>query len=240
MAILAGMVGSWARTRPVARSLDEICYGKLLVITRNAPTTWYIDRDDRPLARNTSWPRRSPRAGVETEYVLEDTVDEMGWSRPARGTWQPPADDHARAPQVVPLRPGISTGDPAGWSAAGGPQPEDLSELAELRIEVIANSSYAELLHDLELEGYRVPDWTAVRDTTTEELLRKVWQRELACTVADSTIVAINRRCFPDTGRRRCWLSREPRRVAWVRARITGAGSWMSGRDALDGHRGCA
>ncbi|MDX1609002.1 MAG: membrane-bound lytic murein transglycosylase MltF, partial [Halofilum sp. (in: g-proteobacteria)] len=45
---------------------------------------------------------------------------------------------------------------------------------------------------------YPVPEWTEVDRETTEQLLRRVWQRDLECTVADSNIVAINRRYFPE------------------------------------------
>jgi len=208
-----------------ARSLEAIqASGKLVVLTRNAPTTWYIGRDDRPTGPEYELVEAfADHLGVEAEYVLEDTVDRILESiergegdlaaagltitreRRERYRFGPPYQPVTQ--QVVCRR--------------GGPQPEDLRELSELHIEVIANSSYAELLHDLELEGYRTPDWTAVEGVTTEELLRRVWERRLSCTVADSTIVDINRRYFPElvTPMR---LSR-PQQLGWVLPRDSDA-----------------
>ncbi|MDZ7829834.1 MAG: membrane-bound lytic murein transglycosylase MltF [Halofilum sp. (in: g-proteobacteria)] len=201
-----------------ARSLEAIqASGSLVVLTRNAPTTWYIGREDRPTGPEYELVEAfADYLGVEAEYVLKDTVDQIlvaiergeadlaaagltiTRERRQRYRFGPPYQSVTQ--QVVCRR--------------GGPQPEDLRELAELRIAVIANSSYAELLRSLELEGYRTPEWTALEGVTTEELLRRVWERKLPCTVADSTIVDINRRYFPElvTPMR---LSRE-QQLGWV------------------------
>ena len=40
--------------------------------------------------------------------------------------------------------------------------------------------------------------WEETDSLSTEQLLYSVWQRELDCTVADSNIVDINRRYFPE------------------------------------------
>ena len=76
--------------------------------------------------------------------------------------------------------------------------PESVEELVGLDIAVIADSSYAERLRALEAEEHPGLEWTARTDTTTEELMREVWRRELDCTVADSSIVDINRRYYPE------------------------------------------
>ena len=216
--LLAAGLLAWPGADAGARSLDEIqSSGRLVVLTRNAPTTWYIGRHDRPTGPEHDLVEAFAQwLGVDAEYVLMDTVGEIlaavergegdfaaagltiTRERRQRYGFGPPYQSVTQ--QVVCHRDGV--------------QPEDLRELAELRIAVIAESSYAELLHDLEREGYRTPEWSAVEDTTTEQLLRRVWRRELACTVADSTIVDINRRYFPElvTPMR---LSRE-QQLGWV------------------------
>jgi len=208
-----------------ARSLEAIqASGKLVVLTRNAPTTWYIGRDDRPTGPEYELVEAfADHLGVEAEYVLEDTVDrilesiERGEGDLAAAGRTTPRERRERYRFGPPYQPVTQQ----VVCRRGGPQPEDLRELSELHIEVIANSSYAELLHDLELEGYRTPDWTAVEGVTTEELLRRVWERRLSCTVADSTIVDINRRYFPElvTPMR---LSR-PQQLGWVLPRDSDA-----------------
>lgn len=216
-----GLLGTYqppAAAEPAARSLEAIkASGRLVVLTRNAPTTWYIGRDDEPSGPEYELAEAfAAWLGVEVEYVIRDTIgdileainrgegdlaaagltitrDRRRWFR-----FGPPYQEVIQ--QVVCRRDGV--------------QPEDLRELSQVRLEVIARSSYAELLRDLEQEGYRTPEWSEVEDTTTEELLRRVWLRELDCTVADSTIVAINRRSYPElvTPMR---LSR-PQQLGWV------------------------
>jgi len=216
--LLALAVGVSAAAPAGARSLAAIkASGELVVLTRNAPTTWYIGREDRPTGPEHDLAEAFAEwLGVETRYVLRDTVNEIlealergeGDLAAAGLTITRERKRHYRfGPPYQPVTQQLVC-------RRGGVQPEDLHELSRIEIEVIANSSYAELLHGLEREGYRTPQWTAVEGTTTEELLRRVWKGELACTVADSTIVAINRRYFPElvTPMR---LSRE-QQLGWV------------------------
>jgi membrane-bound lytic murein transglycosylase F len=76
-------------------------------------------------------------------------------------------------------------------------QPETIEELVGLKIKVIAGSSYVERLQVLR-EQYPGLAWKETDSEDTEQLLRAVWQREIDCTVADSNIVDINRRYFPE------------------------------------------
>lgn len=172
-----------------------------MVLTRNAPTTWYFGRDGRPTGPEhdlveafASW------LGVEAVYEHRGSVGDI-LEAVNRGD-----GDLAAAGLTI-------TRDRRRWFLFGPPyqavtqqvvcrrdnvQPESLRELARVRIAVIADSSYVELLQALEREGRPTPEWTAVEDTTTEELLRRVWLGEIDCTIADSTIVDINRRYYPE------------------------------------------
>jgi membrane-bound lytic murein transglycosylase F len=78
-----------------------------------------------------------------------------------------------------------------------GPRPRRLPDLPNVELLVIEKSSYVERLGELQdtLPGLR---WEATADLVTEEILARVWRKELDCTVADSTIVAINRRYHPE------------------------------------------
>jgi len=62
---------------------------------------------------------------------------------------------------------------------------------------VIAGSSYVERLQILRQQHPEL-SWKETRTEDTEQLLRAVWKREIDCTVADSNIVDINRRYFPE------------------------------------------
>ncbi|PWG65368.1 membrane-bound lytic murein transglycosylase MltF [Sediminicurvatus halobius] len=175
--------------------------GELVVITRNAPTTWYIDRDDQP-------------AGPEHD-LIKSLAAELGLAV----RWK-------MVPTVAEALAGIANGE-ADIAAAGltiteareerfrfGPpyqqvtqqvvcrrdnvQPETVAELVGLEIEVIAGSSYSERLSELQANGHPDLAWRETAEVDTEALLRRVWEREIDCTVADSTIVDINRRYYPE------------------------------------------
>ena len=64
-------------------------------------------------------------------------------------------------------------------------------------IRVIANSSYVERLKELQ-QDYPELQWQEVADTSTEQLLEQLWQKQNDCVLADSNIVNINRRYYPE------------------------------------------
>lgn len=174
--------------------------GKLIVLTRNAPTTWYIGRDDEATGPEHDMAEAfAAHLGVEAEFRVEPGVPEIlaaleagegdlaaaGLtildSRRDRFAFGPAYQDVTQ--QVVCRRDNV--------------QPETVEELVGLDLEVLANSSYSRRLRELGKE-YPQLKWRETSERTTEELLRAVWERELDCTVADSTIVDINRRYYPE------------------------------------------
>jgi membrane-bound lytic murein transglycosylase F len=78
----------------------------------------------------------------------------------------------------------------------GSASPKSLDSLAGT-LEVVAESSHAERLHQLQQE---YPDLTFEenRELQSEELLYLVWEQLIDYTVADSNEVAINRRFYPE------------------------------------------
>ncbi|BCO30201.1 membrane-bound lytic murein transglycosylase F [Thiohalobacter sp. COW1] len=174
--------------------------GKLVVLTRNAPTTWYIGRDDAPTGPEHDMVEAfAAHLGVEAEYRVKAGVPEILQaleagegdlaaagltrldSRREQFAYGPAYQDVTQ--QVVCRRDNV--------------QPETVEELVGLELEVIADSSYSRRLQQLRQDHPRL-EWQETAERTTEELLRAVWERELDCTVADSTIVDINRRYFPE------------------------------------------
>lgn len=56
--------------------------------------------------------------------------------------------------------------------------------------------------------------WQEVKDVDTETLLENVWRKKIDCTIADSNIVSINRRYYPELSVRFDVTKPEP--LAWV------------------------
>jgi len=91
--------------------------------------------------------------------------------------------------------------------------PNDEKDLAEFELIVIKGSSYVEQLKLLRVD-YPDLKWNTVEEKGTEQLLKQVWEGENVCTVADSNIVDINRRYFPEL--EVAFNLTEPQPLAWV------------------------
>ncbi len=185
-----------------SRSLAEIREaGTLVVVTRNAPTTWYIGRDGEPSGPEHDLVESFAESiGVAVEYELRGTVAdaldavENGQADLAAAGLTRTEDRRDRfrfGPAYQPVTQQVVC-------RRDNVQPESVADLIGLDIEVIADSSYVERLEALKADGHPELEWRADPQVDTEQLLRRVWEREIDCTVADSTIVDINRRYYPE------------------------------------------
>ncbi len=182
-------------------SVDDIRRrGELVVLTRNAPTTVYEDRDG--LLAGPEHDLLSAFAaemGVALRYRFLDTVGEILDAMRAGGP-------HLAAAglTVTELRkeeflfgPPYRTVQQELVCRRGGVVPKNTEQLVGANITVIEDSSYADTLYEISLglEGF---EWNVTKDLDTEGLLERVWSQELDCTVADSNIVDVNRRYYPE------------------------------------------
>jgi len=183
------------------RSLDEIrADGTLVVLTRNAPTTWYVDRHGQPAGPEHDLVTGFAESiGVEARFERLPTVDailkalEQGKGDLAAAGLT--ATDERR--QRFRFGPSYQQVTQQVVCRRGGNTPESVEDLVGLDLEVIASSSYVERLEALR-ENHPELEWEASYRKTTEQLLEDVWARRIDCTVADSTIVDINRRYYPE------------------------------------------
>ncbi|MFB6260923.1 MAG: membrane-bound lytic murein transglycosylase MltF, partial [Thiohalorhabdaceae bacterium] len=95
----------------------------------------------------------------------------------------------------------------------GGPIPGDWEELPEVELLVLEETSYVERLraikqvvHDLE--------WQETGVLSTEQILERVWRGKVDCTVADSHIVALNQRYYPEL--KVAFPITEKQKLAWA------------------------
>lgn len=199
-----------------ADRLDSILQEKILtVVTRNAPTTWYEGRDgnagfEYELAKSFAAyinvelkivPRDSVSGVLEMIRQGEVDIAAAGLTRTAErenGFLFGPTYQEVRQ-QVVCRR--------------GGARPKNVADLADVELMVPANSSYKERLQSIKTR-YPEIDWREDENLNTENLLEQVWKKELECTIADSNIVAINRRYFPELSVR--FDLGEPESLAWI------------------------
>jgi len=190
--------------------------GSLVVLTRNAPTTYYIGRNDEAAGPEHDMAAAFARSlGVKVRFVVEDSVGQMLQAL-ADGKGDIVAGGitrtHVRSDEFA-FGPSYQTVRQQVVCRRHGPRPDTIPDLGHLDLEVIADSSYVERLRVL---GKRFPklSWKTVPDVGTETLLRRVWAGKVDCTVADSDIVAINRRYFPNL--KIAFDLSGPQALAWV------------------------
>ena len=171
-----------------------------MVLTRNAPTAIYTDREEQQSGPEFDMVQSFAESlGVEVEYKIKASIREI-----IDGVQNAEGDLAAAGLTITPNRRQKFIFGPAYQDVTqqvvcrrDNVQPDDIWELVSLKIKVIADSSYVERLRALR-EQYPDLAWEETDLEDTEQLLRAVWQREIDCTVADSNIVDINRRYYPE------------------------------------------
>jgi len=173
----------------------------LVVVSRNAPTTWYEGRDGLQGPEYDLIKSFADYHGINFRIENDDSVGEI-LQQLKQG------DAHIAAAGLTitdeRLKQGFIFG-PEYFNVQQqvvcrrdqGVMPREIKDLVGKNIQVIANSSYVERLEALK-QQYPNLQWQELEEIGTEQLLQQVWNREIDCTVADSNIVSINRRYFPE------------------------------------------
>ena len=190
---------------------------ELVVVSRNAPTTWYQGRDERmgpeyELIRSFAEYYKIP-------FRLE-SVDSIGEVL----QWMQQGKAHIAAAGLTDTEKRRAEGflfGPAYYEVqqqvvcrrSNGAVPRKIEDLVGKSVQVIANSSYVELLHQIKQDHPRLR-WQEVDDTSTEQLLEQVWLKKIDCVLADSNIVSINQRYYPELVV--AFPISEPQHLAWV------------------------
>jgi len=190
--------------------------GTLVVLTRNAPTTYYINHNDEPAGPEYDMAAAFAKSiGVKPRFVIEDSVADMLHAL-AAGKGDMIAGGITRTQKrlgTFEFGPTYQTVTQQVVCRRGGKRADSVKDLAGVDFEVIADSSYVERLNALK-KTHPGLHWKVDGNADTEELLRRVWKGRIDCTVADSDIVAINRRFFPNLVI--TFDLSKPQQLAWV------------------------
>lgn len=187
---------------PEAGSLPAIrSRGEIVIVTRNAPTTMYVDRSGHPAGFEHDLAAAFAQSlGVKPRFIEVDSVEAMlhavadGRADLAAGSVTRTAALEKRF-RFGPVYAHVSQ----ELVCNPGRKPTTLSALAKVGTVVVpAGSSHSARLAELEK---RYPDvhlhWRAVTGQSTEELLAQVADGLADCTVTDSNVFAIDRRYHP-------------------------------------------
>ncbi len=195
--------------------LESIKQNKTLVVaTRNAPTTYYEIHDQLAGFEYEMAKAFATELGVKVEYKLMDSTSEILAAITER-------DAHIAAAgltiteqrkQKLLFGPAYQSVQQQVVCRRGGANPKRVQDLVGLDIGVPVGTSYEQQLAH-EQQRYPNIQWQTF-DIETESLLENVWLNKLGCTVADSNIVAINRRYYPELQVRFNLSQSEP--LAWA------------------------
>jgi membrane-bound lytic murein transglycosylase F len=171
----------------------------LRVVSRNGPTTYYLDRHEIPAGPEHDLVHQFAEAhGWEVEWVLRESTAEVLETLEAgevhlaaAGLTQLPSRDE----RFLPGPTHTDIVEQLICHREMRPLPRQVDEMAGVEIRVTADSSYSEKLQSL------VNDHTGISfeedPRTTEILLAEVADKALECTIGDSNIIQVVRRHFP-------------------------------------------
>lgn len=188
--------------------------GELVVVTRNAPTTYYELQDDLVGLEYEMTQSLAAYLGVAARYVVKFSTSDV-----LNAIEQGEAHLAAAGLTITDERRQRMLFGPVYQEVVqqvvcrrGGAQPRSIADLSDVNLIVPADTSYVERLQHLQSSNSGL-HWEIV-DEETETLLEQVWLKKLDCTVADSNIAAINRRYYPELTVR--FDLTEPEQLAWA------------------------
>jgi membrane-bound lytic murein transglycosylase F len=173
--------------------------GELVVITRNSPTTYYEDAEGHLAGIEHDLAELFAKdLGVKVRFVVANQFNEI---LPALQNHQ--AHLAAAGLSITPERQqkfkfsnSYQTIKQQVVYNTSGYKPSSLKDLIGQRVEVVAGSSYAEMLMEAK-KKYPALSWKENASMESEELLEKLAMGELDAVVADSNIVDVARNYLP-------------------------------------------
>lgn len=191
--------------------------GELVVLTRNAPTTWYQGRDGEAGFEYDLVQSFAKVHNLKVRFKVIDDFESL-LSSIIQGDAQIAAASvtktQDRIEQGYLFGPGYQQVQQWVVCRRGSKAlPKKVTDLVSRKLVVIAGSSYAETLQKLKIKQVDL-NWREVSEVSTEQLLEQVWKKEIDCTIADSNIISISRRYYPElaTG----FALTEKESLAWV------------------------
>ncbi|UCC56844.1 MAG: membrane-bound lytic murein transglycosylase MltF [Gammaproteobacteria bacterium] len=190
---------------------------ELVVLTRNSPTTYYEGPEGPAGLEYDLVKRFSESLGVELRIVVPENFNDI-LPLVVRGDAHLAAagltvtDRRREQVRFGPVYQEVTQELVYRYGSGQPDSPDDLKGI----LEIVAGSSHAERLHELQGE-YPDLTWQEVENAESEELLINVWQQLIDYTVVDSNELTINRRYYPEL--RPAFTLSPPEQLAWAFAR---------------------
>lgn len=189
--------------------------GKLTVLTRNAPTTFYEGSNRRMGFEHDLVMAFARHLQVTPEFVVLDTTAEV-YDALRQGKGDMAASGLFRTEtggQEFRYGPVYDEVQELVVCRRGNKPPGGIFQLNQIRFQVPGGSAHEVRLNELQQQ---FPDltWESRANITTEQVLEKVDNNELDCTIADSNIIRINQRYYPELDA--SFSIGEARKLSWV------------------------
>ena len=172
---------------------------KLVVLTLNSPTTYYLGADDNPTGFEYDLSKAlADSLNVEVEYKLFDNLEGLlnainnnEGHIAAAGLTQTEEREatHLFGPNYKAVQQQVICHRSART-------PKEVSDLLTRSILIIAESSYQETLLELQ-KDYPELKWEGTNELSAEQVLETVASKKVDCTVIDSNVFTLNRRYYP-------------------------------------------
>ena len=189
--------------------------GHLTIITRISPTTYYQSREGATGLEYDLAKRFADHLGVKLNIIVATDMMQIFQALATRQ-----ADIAAAGLTVTDARrkrfrftaPYMTVHQELIYRVDNG-RPSDLGDL-DGTLEVLADSSHVDRLEHLKHTKYPDLQWMETSKYSSEEMLYRVWNREVDYTIADSNEFTLNQRFYPEL--RAAFSISGPQEMAWA------------------------
>lgn len=195
-ALLLGLVSGCSQPDSLDRILER---GELTVVTRNSPTTYYIGKNGPTGFEYALAGMLAQELGVKLEMNPEFNLADI-FTQLRREDADLAAAGLARTerraeyfPHSVPY----SQFKPQVIYVAGTFRPRELSDIGDMNILVMAQSSHLQTLKRLQLSGYPQLRWTEVAEVDSMELLERLNAGDADLAIIDSNEFGVQQSLYP-------------------------------------------
>lgn len=174
--------------------------GKLIVLTLNMPTTYYLGVDNMPTGFEYDLSKALANSlNVEVEYKLFDNIeglltaiDHHEGHLIAAGLTQTPEREanYLFGPHYMTVQQQVICHRNAR-------PPKTVEDLLTRSLLIVAGSSYQETLLKQQ-KKHPTLQWEKTDELSSEQVLEKIEKKQVDCTILDSNIFSLNHRYYPN------------------------------------------
>ncbi len=197
--VVGGYLGLSTCSPPLTAMQQLQRLGTLRVAMTNSPTTYYVSGDGETGYEYDLAKALADQLKVKLEVVLAESAPQaIEMVRSGRVHFAAAAVTVSESrEQLVRFTPPVQKVVPQLVYRMGSPKPKDLGALRG-QLSVARDSVHAERLLQLQKSVFPALVFDQVADQSTEDLLYMVANEQLSYTVANSDLLAINQRYYPN------------------------------------------